>query len=736
VKIKNFHYTELALYYLVIFFILQEWLIPILNLTKTGFMEFILAFIGICLVISLFNIHFVISWIVKLVYIAWFISKVYQDLSIFSLDGLWFLLSEMQYNLVVIFSGKWLEITDPFRTFLFFILIWMLIYLIHYWITVRRSIFYFLILTIFFIATLDTFTEYDGSFAIVKVVLLGLLISAFLYVKGLTIQSGITLRWSKYFDLLTPAILLIGLATIFGTMLPKSEPQWPDPVPFIKAATGQGNGVAGGNGVSKVGYGTNDSRLGGAFVADDTIVFIAKADSKQYWRVETKDFYTSKGWEQSESTSNESAYFDVNEDINYSLPTGLVEDEKVANITQLYPFDFIMQPYGMKRVELDPELINDYQELGLIMNTDSEKLYPYGDNKLLKLEQYNVVYSKPTYLYSQLQSEPTEQLDSVQFAPYLQLPETLPDRVGELANDIVRGAKTPYQKARAIESYFARNGYRYETDNVAIPTAEQDYVDQFLFETKMGYCDNFSSSMVVMLRSVGIPARWVKGFMGGDLKDSNGSIRTYEVTNNNAHSWVEAYITGVGWVNFEPTVGFSNMRSIEFDIESTDQEDVLNLEEEEQTVEELEREREQQQTTKANNKNFFADLVDMINKNHILFVFINLSILVIGLLLLIYRKKWLPKLYIQLNRNKELNESSLETMYTQLLKVLEFRGYKRKTDQTLKSFAKEVDQSLGTSAMSNITKIYEQHIYGNYEGKIDFDKLKEDWEYLINRSSS
>ena len=89
--------------------------------------------------------------------------------------------------------------------------------------------------------------------------------------------------------------------------------------------------------------------------------------------------------------------------------------------------------------------------------------------------------------------------------------------MGDLANDIVKGAKTPYQKARAIENYFSRNGFRYETDNVAIPTADQDYVDQFLFETKLGYCDNFSTSMVVMLRSVGIPARWVKGFMGGEI---------------------------------------------------------------------------------------------------------------------------------------------------------------------------------------------------------------------------
>ncbi|CAM5217483.1 Transglutaminase superfamily protein OS=Ureibacillus acetophenoni OX=614649 GN=SAMN05877842_11612 PE=4 SV=1 [Ureibacillus acetophenoni] len=735
-KIKNFHSIELAVYYLIIFLILQEWLIPILELTKTGHLGLILVFIALCLISSLLNLHFILSWIVKVVYIAWFITSVYSDLSIFSSDGLGFLLFEMQYNLITVFSGRWLEITDPFRTFLFFILIWMLIYLIHYWITVRRTIFYFLVLTIFFIATLDTFTEYDGTFAMVKVVLLGLLMTVFLYLKGLIVQAGITIPWHKYINLLIPAILLIGLVNIFGLLLPKSEPIWPDPVPFIKSATGQGEGESAGNGVSKVGYGTNDGRLGGAFVADDTVVFMAEAESKQYWRVETKDFYTSKGWEQSAIIPDESAFFSIGTDIQYSLPTGPEEEEKVAQIVQLEPFDFILQPYGLKRVEIDPVYVENYTNVGFIMNTNSEKLYPYGDNKILTTPSYSVVYSKPTYLYSELTSETSVQIDETAFQQYLQLPETLPDRVVELANDIVKGAKTPYQKARAIESYFSRNGFKYETTNVAIPTAEQDYVDQFLFETKMGYCDNFSTSMVVMLRSIGIPARWVKGFMGGEIVDSNGAIKTFEITNNNAHSWVEAYIPDVGWVNFEPTIGFSNMRSIEFDVETTNTEDELVLEEQEQPVEELDREREQPPTTKEDNKNFFASLMKIIDKNRMLFVSINLTILFVGLVLLITRKKWLPKVYVQMNRRKTMSESSFEAMFLQLLKVLEYRGMKRKKDQTLTSFAKEVDQALGTYEMSKITRVYEEYIYGKNLQNIDFDKMKESWEYLINRSSS
>ena len=84
---------------------------------------------------------------------------------------------------------------------------------------------------------------------------------------------------------------------------------------------------------------------------------------------------------------------------------------------------------------------------------------------------------------------------------------------------------------------------------MAIPGEEDDYVDQFLFDTKTGYCDNFSSAMVVLLRSIGIPARWVKGYNSGTVigKSENDTL-IYEIRNNNAHSWVEVYFPGFGWV--------------------------------------------------------------------------------------------------------------------------------------------------------------------------------------------
>ncbi len=75
-----------------------------------------------------------------------------------------------------------------------------------------------------------------------------------------------------------------------------------------------------------------------------------------------------------------------------------------------------------------------------------------------------------------------------------------------------------FDKVKAVEEYLGSNEFTYETENVTIPKNDEDYVDQFLFETKMGYCDNFSSAMVVLLRSAGIPARWVKGIRPANIK--------------------------------------------------------------------------------------------------------------------------------------------------------------------------------------------------------------------------
>lgn len=730
-KKQSFHYIELTVYYIAIFFILREMFVPIMELTGTGHKKLILLFIVLSLVISLLRIHAVISWMIKILYIAWFINYIYKGVFFLSTEGIKFIISDFYRNIVVLFQGEWINVTDSFRSILFFVLIWMFIYLIQHWINVKQTIFFFLVLTVLFIGTLDTFTEYDGSLAMIKVILIGLVMMSFLYTKRLIIQSGINIEWYKYIKLVIPVVFLVGLAVIVAIVLPKADPQWPDPVPFIKSATGQ-NEMAGVRTVSKVGYGENDSKLGGSFVADDTVVFLAQTDKKQYWRVETKDFYTSKGWGKSKYFSNQSKIFRPGEVILHSLPIGPKEETKSAYIQVWHPFEFVVQPYGLKTVTIDE---SGYENALLSMDKNSEKLTPLFNDKVLLLNSYYVEYSTPTFLYSNLKTA-SDEIDPLILERYLQLPDTLPSRVMELAHELTDGKETAYEKARIIENYFNHNGFRYATDNVAIPSEKQDYVDQFLFETKVGYCDNFSTSMVVMLRSIGIPARWVKGFAGGEEVRNNGKTKIFRVTNNDAHSWVEAYIPNVGWVNFEPTIGFTNTRSIDYDIKTNNNVDELIVDERTKPDEFVKEQKQKtQKSAVEKNKNGLFDGLEGFKQNLMIYVLVLFLFMIVVVTIYKYRKKWLPKVYLKINKNRPLDESTFEMMFVQLLKVIELNDLKRKEGQTLQAFAKEVDDYFGTDDMSKLTKEYEQFIYGKNPTRINFDKLKESWEYLINRSS-
>src|SRR5262249_9249449 len=101
--------------------------------------------------------------------------------------------------------------------------------------------------------------------------------------------------------------------------------------------------------------------------------------------------------------------------------------------------------------------------------------------------------------------------------------------------------------ASAIELYLSSN-YQYTLQLPVVPP--KDPVANFLFERKVGHCEYFASSMVMMLRTLGIPSRLVNGFRGAEYNDLTGS---YIVRAKNAHSWVEAYFPGYGWYTFDPT---------------------------------------------------------------------------------------------------------------------------------------------------------------------------------------
>jgi hypothetical protein len=134
---------------------------------------------------------------------------------------------------------------------------------------------------------------------------------------------------------------------------------------------------------------------------------------------------------------------------------------------------------------------------------------------------------------------------------YTRLPSSLDPRIPQLARQITASADNSYDKALALETYL-RSNYQYTLQ--LSRTVPHDPLANFLFERRQGHCEYFASSMAVMLRSLGIPARLVNGFRTGEFNDLTSQ---YVVRASNAHSWVEVFFPGRGWIAFDPTPGAS-----------------------------------------------------------------------------------------------------------------------------------------------------------------------------------
>jgi hypothetical protein len=160
---------------------------------------------------------------------------------------------------------------------------------------------------------------------------------------------------------------------------------------------------------------------------------------------------------------------------------------------------------------------------------------------------YSVVSSRGAASPDALRDNPPEEVRA-DMQRYLQLPDALPGRVSDLARRITRAADNDYDRVKAIEAYM-RNKYEYSIDS-PVPPDGQDAVDHFLFETDVGFCEQFASATAVMLRSLGIPARVVAGYTPGYRNPFTGY---YEVRSSDAHSWVEVWFGRLGWYEFDPT---------------------------------------------------------------------------------------------------------------------------------------------------------------------------------------
>ncbi|MGA3293716.1 MAG: DUF3488 and transglutaminase-like domain-containing protein [Candidatus Acidiferrales bacterium] len=178
----------------------------------------------------------------------------------------------------------------------------------------------------------------------------------------------------------------------------------------------------------------------------------------------------------------------------------------------------------------------------LVRDKTGSLFNPQHNNTKLRYQGVSFV---PRVSPSELRKAPPDFPDVIR-ETYLRLPPLDP-RIPRLAEDVTAGSKNEYDKAMNVERYLITH-YSYTLD-LSGPRP-QDPVANFLFVRRSGHCEYFASAMTVMLRSVGIPARYVTGFLPGEYNDIGGD---YIIRESDAHSWVEVYFPSYGWITFDPT---------------------------------------------------------------------------------------------------------------------------------------------------------------------------------------
>ncbi|MCP4643789.1 MAG: DUF3488 domain-containing transglutaminase family protein [bacterium] len=162
---------------------------------------------------------------------------------------------------------------------------------------------------------------------------------------------------------------------------------------------------------------------------------------------------------------------------------------------------------------------------------------------------YEVVSEVPEYSEDELKSAPADYERMLPRQDHFILTiEHLAPRTAALAEQLTRDADTVYDKVRAIEDWLGGDTFSYSLDVPVLP--DKDAIDAFIHDVRSGHCELYATAMALMLRSVGIPARVVSGYRGGEWSPGD---RAYIVRRSMAHLWVEVYFIDRGWIPFDPS---------------------------------------------------------------------------------------------------------------------------------------------------------------------------------------
>ncbi len=665
--------------------------------------------------------------------LIWYQRTLWSDISFFSwtwLSGTFVMLKQSSMDIL---RMDWLKIDPILRTGLFYLLIWTGVHLIYIRVLLRRKALGILLFSILYLSVIDTFLLFDGKWPIIKTLFYGFALLAIFNlnrVEGLINRRVTQLNLVPWF--MTGLVILFTIIS-FGYFAPKGEANWPDPVAFftsLKSSDGDLTGV----GLATSGYGKDDRRLGGSFELTDNIVLVGEVNAERYpahyWRGESKDFYSGHGWESQQTGIEPFHFFSEN-------PHTLIKSSEYTSLNERISF---YEPTDIFLASGQPEVVTPNLFEG----------HEVGENKqvtaTINPRTFQIKASKPflrydaqslipkihedslieiSNQYNHLTSNYPEEIMNV----YTQLPETLPERVSELANRIIGSEKNIYKQVKRIENYLRWSGLQYRTNNIPYPEEDQDFVDQFLFETRRGYCDHFSSSMVVMLRTQGIPARWVKGYSFGEFESTSANTHKVTVRGKNAHSWVEVYFPEMGWIPFEPTASFNYPFEVMYATNQNDAEPAAIITPQISELFDEERAKELKEKSQAQ-----SAAKNTLNK-WISVIILGIVLLLGGLMIFFFREK----IFLHVQSLTISNESGSNMVYKGYVLIMKWLGKVfgvRDEDETIREYTANIRMKDHKEELIELTRAFEETRYGERETSLSKGEFIEIWKRLLKKLRS
>lgn len=276
---------------------------------------------------------------------------------------------------------------------------------------------------------------------------------------------------------------------------------------------------------------------------DDTLVMRVRASSPDFWRGQTFDVWNGRVWTVSEDRPRL---------IRGGQPIGVPRVPADGPVEVALDVDELVQTYYLE--QSGPNAIFAANQPTKVYFPD-RTLFQNQDGSLragVRLDPgsvYTVVSQRPLVTPEALRRPQLGRVPDDIARQYAAQPVTT-DRVRALAHSITASAPTAYDKVLAIEHWLGEHT-RYSLDIPRLPKGA-DAVDQYVFVDRKGFCEQIGTTLVVMLRELGIPARLAVGYTPGERNPFTG---LYEVKASDAHAWADVYFPGIGWQGFDPTAG-------------------------------------------------------------------------------------------------------------------------------------------------------------------------------------